>query len=77
MYQADDGSNKGDGSKVYRRGDKGFPLFDSWFASKKAVEAAMKMGAELIGMVKKIPKDSARRQLRSLQRIGLEVPTFC
>ena len=27
-------------------------IFDSWFASKKAEEAAMKVGAELIGMGK-------------------------
>ena len=33
-------------------GTKDCLLFDSWFASKKAVEAAMELGAELIGMVK-------------------------
>ena len=27
-------------------------LFDSWFASKKATEASMEVGAKLIGMVK-------------------------
>ena len=52
MYQEYDGSNKGDTSKVYRRGYKGFFLFDSWFASKKAAEAAMEICAELIGTMK-------------------------
>ena len=52
MYEADDGGNKGDRSEVYKRGYKGFFLFNSWFASKKAAEAAMELGAELIGMVK-------------------------
>ena len=33
-------------------------LFGHCFASKNASEAAMEAGAELIGIVKKIPKDS-------------------
>ena len=43
---------KGIGQKSKKGGPKYFLLFDSWFASKKAVEAAMELGAELIGMVK-------------------------
>ena len=66
---------KGIGQKSKKGGPEDCLLFDSWFASKKASEAAMELGAELIGVVKTIPKDSARRQFRSLQRIGLEVPT--
>ena len=68
---------KGLVQKSKKGGAKYFFLFDSWFASKKAEEAEMELGAELIGMVKTNTKDSARRQLRSLQRIGLEVPTLC
>ena len=56
-------------SEVYKLGDEGFFLFKSWFASIEAAEAAMEVGAELIGMVKtnnirffketieKLPKD--------------------
>ena len=40
------------GQKSKKGGPKDCFLFDSWFASKKAAEAAMELGAELIGMVK-------------------------
>ena len=40
------------GQNSIKGGTKDCFLFDSWFASKKAAEAAMEMGAELIGMVK-------------------------
>ena len=43
---------KGIGQKSKKGGPKDCFLFDSWFASKKAAEAAMELGAELIGMVK-------------------------
>ena len=43
---------KGIGRKSKKGGPKDCFLFDSWFASKKAAEAAMGLGAELIGMVK-------------------------
>ena len=65
------------GQKSIKGGTKDCFLFDSWLASKKAAEAAMNVGAEFIAMSKTTPKDSARRPLRSLQRIGLEVPTSC
>ena len=68
---------KGIGKKSIKGWTKDCLLFDSWFASKKAVEAAMEVGAEFIVTMNKIPKDSARRPLRILQRIGLEVPTSC
>ena len=70
-------ATKGIGQKSIKGGTKDCLLFDSWFASKKAAEAAMNVGAEFIAMSKTTPKDSARRPLRSLQRIGLEVPTSC
>ena len=66
MYQEYDGSNKGDTSKVYRRGYKGFFLFDSWFASKKAAEAAMEICAELIGMVKTNTKGLCKETIEKL-----------
>ena len=49
-------SIKGIGQKYIRGGTKDCFLFDSWFASKKLAEAAMEVGAELIGMVKKNTK---------------------
>ena len=54
-------ATKGIGHKSKKGGTKDFFLFDSWFASKKASEAAMEMGAEFIGMVKTntIPINSA------------------
>ena len=45
-------ATKGIGQKSIKGVTKDFFLFDSWFASKKAVEAAMEFGAKLIGMVK-------------------------
>ena len=43
---------RGIGQKSKKGELKDFFLFDSWFASKKAAEATMELGAELIGMVK-------------------------
>ena len=37
----------------------------------------MEVGADLVGMVKKNPKEYARRPLMSLQRIDQEVLTLC
>ena len=45
-------ATKGIGQKSIEGGTKDCLIFDSWFASKKAAEAAMEIGAELIGMVK-------------------------
>ena len=41
---------KGIGQKSKKGGPKDCFLFDSWFASKKAAEAAMELVAELIGI---------------------------
>ena len=70
-------ATKGICQKSIKGGTKDCFLFDTWFDSKKAAESAMGVGAKLIGMVKKIPKNSERIPLRSLQSIGLEVPTLC
>ena len=44
-------ATKGIGQKSIKGGTKDCFLFDGWFASKKAAEAAMEIGAEFIGMV--------------------------
>ena len=41
-------------------------MFDSWFASKKATEAAMELGAELIGMVKTNTKRFCKETIKKL-----------
>ena len=43
---------RGIGQKSKKWGPKDCFPFDSWFASKKAAESAMELGAELVGMVK-------------------------
>ena len=43
---------KGIGQNSKKGGPKDCFLFDSWFASKKAEEDAIELGAEFIGMVK-------------------------
>ena len=45
-------STKGIGQEYIKWGTNYCLLFDSWFSSKKAAEAVMEVGAELIGMVK-------------------------
>ena len=45
-------ATKGIGQKSIKGGTNNCLIFDSWFASKKATEDAMEVGAELIGMVK-------------------------
>ena len=68
---------KGIGQKSKKGGPKDCFLFDSRFDSKKAEEAAMELGVELIGMVKTNTKGFCKEKLRSLQRIGLVVSTSC
>ena len=41
-------------------------IFDSWFASKKAAEAAMEVGAEFIGMVKTNTKGFCKETIENL-----------
>ena len=57
---------KGIGQKSKKGGPKDCFLFDSWFASKKAEEAAMEMGSELIGMVKTNTKGLCKETLEKL-----------
>ena len=44
-----------------------FPV-DSWFASKKATEAAMELGDELIGMVKTNTKGFCKETIVNLTK---------
>ena len=59
---------KGIGQKSKKGGPKDFFLFDSWFASKKAAEAAMELGAELIGMVKTNTKGFCKKTIEKLTK---------
>ena len=61
-------ATKGIGQKSIKGGKKDFFLFDSCFASKKAAEAAMEMGAELIGMVKTNTKGFCKATIEKLTK---------
>ena len=45
-------ATKGIGQKYRKGSTKDCFIFDSWFSSKKAAEAAMEVGVDFIGMVK-------------------------
>ena len=68
---------KGMGQNSKIGGPKDCFLFHSWFASKKSAEAAMELGAELIGMMKTNTKGFCKETIEKLTRIVLEVPTSC
>ena len=57
---------KGIGQKSKKGGPKDCFLFGSWFPSKKAAEAAMELGAELIGMVKTNTKGFCKETIEKL-----------
>ena len=57
---------KGIGHKSKKGEPKDCFLFDSWFDSKKAAEATMELGAELIGMVKTNTKGFCKETLEKL-----------
>ena len=59
---------KGIGQKYKKGGAKDCFLFDSWFASKKAAEAAMELGVELIGMVKTNTKGFCKDTIEKLTK---------
>ena len=59
---------KGICQKSIKGGTKDCFLFDSWFASKKAAEAAMEVGAELVGMVKKNTKGLCKETIEKLTK---------
>ena len=59
---------KGIGQKSKKGGLKDCFLFDSWFSSKKAADAAMELGAELIGMVKMNTKGFYKEKIEKLTK---------
>ena len=61
-------ATKGIGQKSIKGGTKDCFLFDSWFASKKAAEAAMEVGAELICMVKKNNKGLCKETIEKITK---------
>ena len=60
------GATKGVGHKSIKGLTKDCFLLDSWFTSKKAEEAAMELGAEFIGMVKKNTKGFCKEKIEKL-----------
>ena len=62
-------ATKGIGQKSIKGGTKDSFLFDSWFASKKAAEDAMEIGAELICMVKTNTKGFCKETIEKLTKI--------
>ena len=61
-------ATKGIGQKSIKGGTKDCFLFDSCFASKKAAESAMEMGAEFIGMVKTNTKGFCKETIDNLTK---------
>ena len=59
---------KGIGHKSKKGGPKDCLLFDSWFASKKAAETAMELGAELIGIMKTNTKGFCKETIEKLTK---------
>ena len=60
LYKENYGSNKGNRPGLHKRDNKDFFIFDIWFSSNKSSEAAMDLGAEIIGMVKNNYKGSCK-----------------
>ena len=60
LYQYIDGGDKGVGAEGLERLNKGLFLFGTWFLLKKAAEAAIYIGAYLIGIFKNNNKLFAR-----------------
>ena len=56
------------GQKSIKRGDKGLLLFDSYFASNKAEESAMGVGAKLIGTAKTNAKGFYKDTIENLTK---------
>ena len=61
-------ATKGIGQKSIKWGTKCYLIFDSWFASNKAEEAAMEVGAKLIGMVKTNTKGFCKDTIENLTK---------
>ena len=61
-------ATEGIGQKSIKGGTKDCFLIDSWFASKKAAESAMEVGADLIGMVKTNTKGFCKETIEKLTK---------
>ena len=61
-------ATKGIGQKYIKWGTKNCFLFDSWFASKKAAEAAMEVGAKVIGMAKTNTRGFCKETIEKLTK---------
>ena len=61
-------ATKGIGQKSIKGQTKDCLLFDSWFDSKKAAEAAMEVGAKFIGMLKKNTKGFCKETIYNLTK---------
>ena len=59
---------KGIGQNCKKGGPKDCFLFDSWFALKKAAEAAMELGADFIGMVNTDTKGFYKEKIEKLTK---------
>ena len=61
-------ATKGLGQKSIKGLMNDFLLFDIWFASNKAAESAMKVGAKLIGMMKTNTKGFCKETIEKLTK---------
>ena len=61
-------STKGIGQKSIKGWTKDCLLFDSWFASKKAAEAVMEVGAKFIGILNKNTKGLCKETIENLTK---------
>ena len=61
-------ATKGIGQNYIKGGTMDFFLSDGWFASKKATEAVMEVGAELIDMVKTNTKGFCKETIDNLTK---------
>ena len=61
-------ATKGIYQKSIKTGTKYCSLFDSWFASKKAAESAIKVGANFIVMVKTNTKEFCKETIEKLTK---------
>ena len=61
-------ATKGIGKKYIKGATKDCFLFYSWFCSKKAAEAAMEVGAELVGMAKTNTKGFCKETIDKLTK---------
>ena len=78
LYKENCGNNKSSMSEGHKRDYQEFIfIFGTQFSSKKLVESAIGVGADIIGMVKINTKEFFKENIRSLQNIGQEFLTLC